>query len=380
MSVYEKMGVKRVINALGPATLLGGSTLSKEVIDAMIEANTSFVDMLQLQNQSGKILAEITGAEAGWVTPGTYAALILSAAACMAGKDVEKIKRLPDTRGLKNEVIIQTHQRYFYDDAIEVPGGRLVPVGDESNCSPEMIEAAINDKTAAILYLAVLGGPYPISMPPVSLEEAVKIGKRNDVPVIVDAACNIYPLKSLTKYIAMRCDLVCYGGKYFGAPHSTGFVVGRKDLIDSVALQSFIGYECRGRAERSGSLGRGYKLDRQEIVALVVALQNWMEIDHKKRLEALYKKVRYLKERLRDTPGIKTEDTPDRPPSVGFRIILENRTHKETSELCEKELRGGKPSIWMRTEGNSLIVNVISLLDGEEKSLADVLEQVLMRK
>jgi len=371
MSIYTKIGVKRVINALGTATILGGSAFPTDASDAMIEANTCYVEMWQLHEQSGKILAEATGAEAGWITSGCYAALVLSAAACIAGKDADKIRKLPDTRGMKNQVIIQRRHRYFFDDAVKVAGGRLVVVGNESGCSQERMEAAINRKTAAILYFA--DETRPASFPEIPLNEVIKIGKMQNVPVIVDAAAQIPPWVPFTKYTAMGADLVCYGGKYFGGPHSTGFVVGRKELIDSVALQSFIGHHSKN----TGSLGRGYKIDRQEITAMIVALQKWIKKDHKKHSEDLDMKANYLKSALSGIPGVKIEDMPDRILFVGFRIILENKTIEETEELNEKVLKGGDPSIWLNRNRNSLIVNVWCLYDNEEKLLCDRLKQVL---
>jgi len=381
MGLYEKIGVKRMINAGGHATVRGGSTIGKEVVDAMLEANTSFVDMWELQKQTGKIIAEICGAEAGWITPGCFAALVLSAAACMAGKDREKIRKIPDTSGMKNQIILQRSHRYGFDRAMEVPGGRFVIVGDKNSCSPQMIESAINEKTAAILYLSFVAFSYAIPTSrraelegSVPEEEVIKIGKKHGVPVIVDAAHDFYPLDLVRRPISMGADLACYGGKYINAPHSTGFVVGRKDLIESVAMQSFIGFH----QHRSRALGRGYKLDRQEIVGLTAALQHWMNMDHKKRIEAKHKKVRYLKSKLVNIPGVKIEDIPDGAMFFGFRIVLENKTAEETKELYEKDIRGGNPKIELYGSGdNGLIVNVVALQERNVKPLTERLYSIL---
>ncbi|MFB0558018.1 MAG: hypothetical protein ACETVY_02765, partial [Candidatus Bathyarchaeia archaeon] len=149
MSIYEKLGVKRVVNASFALTRLGGSYLSKEVIEAMEEANKSYVYMWDLIKRAGEIIAEANRAEAAWVTPGAFAALVSSASACIAGADPEKMRRLPDTTGMKNEIIIQRANRLLlYDRAMEVPGGKFVFVGDERwGCTPELMEAAITDKT-----------------------------------------------------------------------------------------------------------------------------------------------------------------------------------------------------------------------------------------
>ncbi|MEM2875915.1 MAG: hypothetical protein QXL67_03050 [Candidatus Bathyarchaeia archaeon] len=146
-------------------------------------------------------------------------------------------------------------------------------------------------------------------------------------------------------------------------------------MIEAVALHSFVGYHWR--AQRA-SIGRGYKLDRQEIVGVVVALQNWVSTNHEKRIEKLHKKVRYLRSRLTGISGIRLEDMPDEACFSGFRITLENKTSEETAALYEKEIYGGDPRIALHIEGNSLILNVVTLRDGEEKILADKLRSILV--
>jgi len=152
--VYKELGVKRIINAVGSATLLGGSTLPGKVQAVMEEANECFVDMEELLEKSGKAVAELLGAEAALVTSGCFAALVLGAAAIMTGKDEEKIARLPDTTGMRNEFLIQKAMRYHYDRCVSVAGGKLVEVGDEHGATAEQLAAAIGPATAGILYLA----------------------------------------------------------------------------------------------------------------------------------------------------------------------------------------------------------------------------------
>lgn len=381
MSVYQELGVKRVVNASFALTRLGGSALSKEVWKAMDEANESYVYMWDLVKRGGEIVAEACGAEAGWITSGAFNALVLSAAACIAGKDPEKMRRLPNTDGMKNEIIIQRANRlYLYDRAMQVPGGNFVPVGDERwGCTPDLMEAAITGKTAAIHHV-VTGTIKPRV---VSVEDTVKVAHKHGVPVILDCSGMTYPVDNLTKYVGMGVDLACYGGKYVGGPNSTGFVIGRKDLIEAISLHSFIGHEA-GPAEQGGfyrSIGRGYKLDRQEVVGLIVALKKWMSMDHEKeRFEPAWKRARYIERRIKKLPGLKGAEMGYHPSSgegcqyhtLGLRLDFKESTESEVYDIV-MSLREEEPEVWVRYrgEGTDFTINCLMLQTGEEKIIVD---------
>ncbi|UCH57137.1 MAG: aminotransferase class V-fold PLP-dependent enzyme [Candidatus Bathyarchaeota archaeon] len=379
MSVYSELGLRRVVNATFPLTRLGGTILSDEVLEAMAEANRGYCSLWDLEERAGEVISEITGAEAAWITPGAFAGLVLSAAACIAGKDPEKMKKLPNTEGMKDEIVIQRCNRFLiYDRSMEVPGGKLVQVGDErSGCTPDLIEAAITDKTAAIHYAIPLW-PKPEVAP---LEDVVKVAHAHGVPVIVDAAGQTHPIEGLSKYTEMGCDLVCYGGKYVGGPNSTGFVIGRKDLVEAVALHSFIGAES-GPLERPGywrSIGRGYKLDRQEIVGLLVALRRWVELDHERvRIQPAWEKVRRIESHLRGLQGlsdVRFDYVPRSGEGCGYHVIgLEmsfNRTAADVKTIT-KRLREDDPEVWVRQRGgNSFIINTLYLMPGDEQIIVE---------
>jgi len=383
MSVYDKLGVKKVVNASFALTRLGGSRLDDEILDAMTEANKNFCNMWELEMQAGKIISEITGAEAAFVTAGAFNALVLSAAACIAGKDPEKMKRLPDTTGMKDEIVIQrTNRMSIYDRSMEVPGGKLVVVGSEQECTPEQVEKAMTAKTAAIHHLAPTGMQRKGVVP---LEDVIKIAHKHGVPVIVDAAGQTWPLDGLHKFTDMGCDLVCYGGKYVGGPNSSGFVLGKKDLVEAVALHSFIGAES-GPLEQPGyymSLGRGYKLDRQEIVGVVVALQKWVKLDHEKvRFKPAWEKVHYIEEGIKGLKGLKDASFGYVPPEgkgCGYHVIglqLNFKSDTDTRALVKK-IREGNPEIWVRGGfGTGFAINTLNLADGEEKIIVERFKKI----
>lgn len=384
MSVYDKLGVKKVVNASFALTKLGGSRLADEIQEAMEEANKNFCWIWELEERAGKIISEITGAEAGFVTSGAFNALVLSAAACIAGKDPEKMRQLPDATGMKNEIIIQRTNRIpIYDRSMEVPGGKLIVVGDETGCTLKQIEGAITDKTAAVHYLAPMGFQRRGVVP---LEDVLKVAHKHGVPVIVDAAGQTWPLDGLHKFTDMGCDLVCYGGKYVGGPNSSGFVIGKKELVEAVALHSFIGAES-GPLDQSGyymSVGRGYKLDRQEIVAVVVALQRWVKLDHEKvRFKPAWDKVHYIEDGIKGLNGLKDVSFGYVPPEgrgCGYHVIglqLNFRSEAAARSLV-KSLRGGNPEIWVRGGmGPSFAINTLNLADGEEKMIVDRFKKLM---
>jgi len=386
MSVYGRYGVKRVINAAFHLTRLGGSTLSPNVLKAMDEANESYCNMWDLIEKGSAHIAKGIGAPAAWITSGAFNALVLAAAACMAGKDTDKMRRLPNTTGMRNEFIIQRNARLFvYDRSMEVAGGKFVFVGDERwGASKEHIENAINECTAGIHYAyPTAGNPYICP-----LEDVLEVAHSHGVPVIVDGAGMTYPTSVMNKFMKMGCDVVAVGGKYVGGPNSTGFAYGRKDLIEAIALHSFIGAEA-GPDDKAGlyrSIGRGYKLDRQEIIGLLVAFDEWMAMDHEaERFAPAWKKVRYIEKRVRKLPGLKGARFSYYPKSgegagyhtIGLHVVMDDKSVEETNRLMAK-LREGDPEVWLRNWGqsNDFIINTINLKPGDEKTIVERLEKV----
>jgi D-glucosaminate-6-phosphate ammonia-lyase len=386
MSIYSRYGVKRVVNAAFHLTRLGGSTLSPNVLKAMEEANESYSYMWDLIKKGGEHIAEKINAPAAWITSGAFNALVLAAAACIAGKDPEAMRRLPNTEGMKNEIIIQRNARLLvYDRSMEVAGGKFVFVGDERwGCPPEQLEAAITDKTAAIHYAyPAWGNPYICP-----LEKVLEIGKRNGVPVIVDAAGVTYPKDVQSRFMEMGCDLVAVGGKYVGGPNSTGYIYGRKDLIEAIGLHSFIGAEA-GPKEQSGfyrSLGRGYKLDRQEVIGLLVAFDEWMEMDHKKeRFKPAWERVHYIEENIKNLSGLENARMEYYPKSgegtgyhtIGLHITLIDKSIEKTNELV-KQMREKDPEVWVRNWGtsNDFIINTLNLQEGDSEIIVERFKEI----
>ncbi len=369
--VYEALGVKPMINATGNQTLIGGSRVAPRIQEAMEAANRYFVDMDELIQKTGVLVAEMVGAEAAMVTPGCAAALALSSAACMSGSDGEKVEQLPDTTGIPNRFLIQKRQRYHYDRCLTIFGGKLVEVGDEGGTTGAQLEAAISEQTAAIHYYAPGGNEGVLPA-----EEVIRIAHANGVPVIVDAASQVYPLDRLRVYPEMGADLVGYGAKYFGACNSTGVLCGRKELLDAAYLHSFIGYETCPY----DTIGRPLKLDRQEVVAVVVALQEWLNMDHEARLAGHEQKARAMLKALQGIPNITVELALERRGlSSGVQVrVDEGGLGKSGAEVIQ-ELKEGDPGVWVRGSGNTFRVAVTNLIDGDEEEVVGRLKAVLSK-
>ncbi|MBM3457242.1 MAG: L-seryl-tRNA selenium transferase [Armatimonadetes bacterium] len=298
-TIYEQLGVRTIINATGPATRLSGSLLPPEVAEAMRAASQYCVDIAELQARAGQIIAEITGAEAAYVTSGAAAGLLLGTAACVTGLDPGKMNRLPDTSGMKNEVIVPRSHRNFYDHAVRSTGVRLIEVGIADRFSGAgvrdteawEIADAITERTAAVLYVA-----HAHALPPLS--QVTGVARTAGVPVLVDAAGQLPPASNLQRFLLEGADLVVFsGGKAIRGPQSSGILCGRRDLISAAALQhldldilweqwnpppSLIAKDRLPGAPQHG-IGRPCKVGKEEIVGLVTALRRFVAEDPEAR-------------------------------------------------------------------------------------------------
>ncbi|MCW4049077.1 MAG: PLP-dependent transferase [Candidatus Bathyarchaeota archaeon] len=395
MGFYKDLGVTRVINCFGTYTLVGGHVFSDKVRSAMDEADRNFAWLWELEEKAGKRITELTGAEAGFVTPGVFAALSMGAAACMAGKDSDKMSRLSDTTEMKNEFIIQRALRDFkYDRSMTVAGGKLVEVGDKhKGCTAEELEAAITEKTAGFHYMAhgFTGDFASRDCNVVPFEKVVEIAHRHGLPVIVDAAFQCYPKDGFKRYISKGADLVAYSCKYFGGPNTAGILLGKKDLVDTVALHSFVGQEggpggqllLEAEPDRlHGSVFRGYKMDRSSITGAVASLEEHLEQNY----EAIFRDARVKAARFTEEwgslPGVKTKlydigTVPEEPGRISLHLILD-RNPDEVDKIV-KTLMKGDPSIWASSEGNHLVINITSfrgLMLTEDKDTDTIIERV----
>jgi D-glucosaminate-6-phosphate ammonia-lyase len=291
MNVYQRFGVPTVINACGTATRLSGGHMHPDVAAAMVEASRECVDMVALQAGASRVIARVTGAQAGIVTSGASAGVLLGAAACMAGLDPARMNRLPLVADGRNAFVVVRSQRNMYDRAIAVAGGRIVEVGIPDRYSgPGVrdaaaweIAAAITPDTAAIYHLA-----HPQSLPP--LAEVAAVAHEHGIPLLVDAAAQLPPADNLRRFLEQGADLVAFsGGKAIGGPQASGILCGRADLVASALLQmldldvfpelwhapeEFAPLRQLPGLPRHG-IGRSCKVGKEEIIGLLTALERF---------------------------------------------------------------------------------------------------------
>ncbi len=365
-NIYKKLGARPVINATGNQTVRGGSTPSATVRDAMRQADESYVEMEELLEKSGQFIAEQLGVEDAYVTAGCYTALVLASAAVMTGNDPDKCAQLPDTTGLKDEIVFQRMQHYTYDRAFTIPGSKLIYVGDDDGCTTETLESAIGENTAAVAYLIQAEHEKGVS-----LADAIEIAHSHNLPVIADAAAQIYPLDYFRRN-AQCADLVCFGGKYFNAPHSTGFICGRKDLIEVVRRHGFIGPR---------PVGRGMKVDRQEIIGLVTAIDIWLSTNHKVRSKEQNGRYAVLAEGLENLDGVSCEvHHQERSHTLSnLHVTFDTAISGKDAAQVVHELDAGTPRIKVNTHGKeTIVINAYTLNHGEEDIIANALRHLLL--
>ncbi len=387
-NIYSELGIRPIINCQGQRTMLGGSRLNNDVFQSMEASNMSWALMREVMEKASEYVARHMGVEAAYITSGCAAAMALSTAACISRKNPTYRGILPNAKGMQDEILLQKKQRYSYERAFTSTGGKLIYVGSENSCSKKELENSIGPNTAAIAYL-VQSPPDPTIL---SLEDTVKIGRANDLPVIADAAAQIYPLEYFLK-IAQTADLVCFAGKFFGAPNSTGFVCGKKPLVDAVADQGFIAFQTQPDGERA--IGRPMKMDRQSIIAMVTALKSWLTMNHEDRLLRVDRMLGTIHDELNSIPHITTKFVTTEHFYGSSTLLVEMDTEAlgKTPEDIAIELDQGNPRIWIvLPEGkfygaeylhfgamatNNFAINAHALEDGEDKIVAERIKAVL---
>lgn len=356
-AIYQRLGVAPIINAAGSITRLGGTRTRPETLDLMSRAARIMVNIDELNRAAGKELARLTGAEAGFVCSGAAGGLLLQAAACIAGNDPMKMRRLPDTEGMKNEIVIHTMHRFPYDQAYRAAGAKMVEFGDYLFAHPWQLEGAINERTAAVAYLCA---PFA-SNKVLPLNRVCEIAHARDVPVIVDAASMLPPRANLYRYLRDGADMVVYsGGKGVRGPQGSGILVGRADLIEAAAAQ----------ASPAQFLGRGMKVAKEEVIGLVASLAAFVEEDEAAEMAAYRAMAQKAVDALVELPGLRVTLEQDGTnyliPHAVIRFTDEWRGPSRDSIAAAME--HGSPQIHLHQLGGPLELAVDPLNLTEEET------------
>jgi len=367
--IYQELGVKPVINAMGTQTVHGGCIMEPETTRAMEEASRVMIRMRDLNDRAGEIIAKHTGAEAGLVAAGAAAGMMLQAAACMTGKDPAKIARLPDTEGMNNELIVKWNHNIGFVNAWRAAGAKLAWVGGNHGARQWEIEAAISEKTAALAFVASRWLPGSFD----SLDEMVEIGQRRGLPVVVDAAAMLPPVENLCRFIEHGADMVAFsGGKAIRGPQSTGILCGRRELIEAAALNN----------SPNMAIGRQAKICREEIVGLIVALERYAQHDHVADQHRWRQENQTILDAISDLHGVTCRILQDNwtRPVPELSIQLDDNWQGPSARKVAETLANGSPSIVIgvvRRAGEDLFVNPHGFLEGEAELVAQRLRAAM---
>ncbi len=370
MSIYKRLGIHTVINGNATLTRLGGSIMPPEVVEAMTEASKHFVDIIELQKRVGEEIARLTHNEAAYVSCGAAAALTLSTAACITGLDSAKREKFPHLdASMKSEVIVHRYGRVGYDFAVRQVGITMVEIGDENGTTPEELENAITDKTAAIFYFANpsrehLWVPY---------EKTIAIAKRHDVPLIVDAAAQLPPAENLWRFTHKGADLALFsGGKGLCGPQSSGLIVGKKSLIEAIAFNG----------PPHPFIGRGMKVGKEEMVGLLAAVTWYLNHDHGQLQQSYEDQVTYYAEAFKDIQGVtvhRSFPSEAGQPMPRTDIRFDKAQLGITRDEILRQLLSGEPAIDIAGTGaDGVLINGQTLMPGEVEIIAQRLKEILL--
>ena len=327
--LLAELGVRRVVNAAGYYTYLGGAVMAPEVVDAWAQAAAATVRVEELFDAVGRRIADLLGCEAALVTVSAAAALTVGTAACITGTDPDLILRIPDTTGMRNEVIVQRTHRFSYDHAVRACGIRMIEVETAAE-----LEAAISERTAMLLFLH-LAEPWG----QIGAAEFTALGRRHGVPTLIDCAADVPPLQTLTDALAVGFDLVVVsGGKAIGGPQNAGLLLGRPDLVGAARLNA---------APNSDVIGRGMKGSKENALAMLVALERYATRDHEADWREWERRVGVIAEAVTAIPGVTAQPFVPAIASHGPHVCIRWDQQRVPITLGEaaRFLRDGEPSI-----------------------------------
>jgi L-seryl-tRNA(Ser) seleniumtransferase len=368
-AVYERIGVRPFINAVAPNTIWSGSLMRPEVLDAMREASGMHVMIADLHEKVGQRLCELTGAEAAYVSDGCASGLLLCGAAAMTGTDLDNVHALPDTDGRPNQFIISRSDQHSYiPQGFKSLGGECIFVGTREKTTVQDYEAAITDKTAALVYF--IGGQSKEEVP-----ETAALAQKHNIKLICDSAAQLPPRSNLCELHELGMDAVIFsGGKNMGGPQSSGLILGKKDMIQAAAMN--------GSPNRS--IGRGMKVGKEEIIGLLTAVELFLADDEHEISKEWDRRLRLMADAVTGMPGV----TLDVPPAFGsadyparpyMRIYFDDSASISAEEL-QKRMYEGEPSIWTRLppqKKNMILMSPMVLRDGDAEIVARRLNEEL---
>jgi L-seryl-tRNA(Ser) seleniumtransferase len=365
--VYTTLGIKHVINATGTVTNLGGSVMPPEVVAAWVDASRHFVNLLELQDKVGERIAKLIGVEAAMVTTGAAGSLLLATAAVVTGGDRKRIARLPDTTGMKNEVILQKTHRSCYDNQLTDVGVRLVEVETGAEA-----QKAVNKQTALMFFMNKEDAAGRIPR-----REWIELAQKHKIPTLLDAAADVPPLDRLAGYNQRGFDLVAFsGGKAIRGPNDTGLLLGRKELIEAAK---------KNTNPHCGTIGRMMKVSKEDMIASLAAVERFVRLDHKAEWREFERRIGVIEQAVKDIPSLRSERIV--PPIANHvpHLLLtwdEKRLKLTRARFTQMLMEGDAPIQIGRVSGTGdrgVLISVLTLQAGEDRIVADRIRGILAK-
>ncbi|UBM59383.1 aminotransferase class V-fold PLP-dependent enzyme [Marinilongibacter aquaticus] len=363
-SLAQELGIRTFINAAGTYTAMTGSLMHKEVMEAIQGSSHEFMMLDDVQTKVGEKIAEMTHAESAVVTAGCFSALTLGLAGVLTGMDQKKVEALPhlEGTGMKSEVIIQKGHFVGYSHALKNTGCTMVEIE-----TMEDLEKAINSKTALMWFLHIQSDRGQINH-----EQWVATAKKHGIPTMIDMAADVPPVENLWRFNDMGFDLVCVsGGKAMRGPQSAGILMGKKEYVDAARLSM---------PPRGSTIGRGMKVNKEEILGMYVAIKKFVNMDHEKEWKIWEGRVDHIKKAAESVDGVSVAITV---PELGnhtptMKISWDTSKVDLSTQKLQESLRGGNPSIEVVGSGKTSInITTWMLQPGEEKIVATRLKEEL---
>jgi len=358
--LFKELGVRTFINAAGPFTSMTGCLMPDEVLDSIKKTGQDYVNLVTLQDKVGERIAELLQCEAAVVSSGCFGAMSIGTAGLISGMDQGIVQQLPYADGLKNEVIIQESHLGGYTKAMSNVGANLISVKTAVD-----VKAAINDKTAMLWFLNKNN-----NIGEIDVEEWVALGQKYSIPTFNDCASDIPPVDNLFKYTKMGFDLVSFsGGKGLRGPQSAGLLLGKKKCIEAAKLHT----------PPNVNVGRGMKVNKEEIVGMLIALELYLATDHDKEWERWETQIDYIQKAVDGVAGVTSEvylpEIANEVPTL--RVTWDQTKVKATYADIRTQLRFGHPAIEIWPDDSSMQITSWMMQPGQERAVAQRVREVL---
>jgi len=358
---FKELGLRTFINAAGTYTSMTGSLMPKEVTDAISYGTTEYVNLDDLQDKVGERIAELLECEYATVSSGCFGAMSIGMAGILTGMDPEKVKQLPNTKGMKNEVIIQESHTIGYAQALTNVGARVVKVKTTRD-----LEKAINKNTAMLWFLNAHTDQGAIKW-----EEFIALGKKHNIPTFIDCAADVPPVENLFKFTKMGFDLVSFsGGKGIRGPQSAGLLLGKRKYIEAARMHT---------PPRGETIGRGMKVNKEEVLGMLVALELYLQKDHKAEWAMWEAQIKLISDRALEIKGVETEvHVPKYANHVpSLRIRWDQSLVKITPSDVRDQLKNGHPSIQTVGDNSTVGITTWMMVPGQERIVAKRVSEIL---